>query len=510
MAHTDELPPGPDLSQGVALASIPASGVLAGRVGSDAVLIARLDDGLHAVDGRCTHYGGPLGEGLVVGDEVRCPWHHACFSLRTGRARKAPAFGTLATWKVEVVGDQVFVREKTKMAKPAPTPRTTREHVVIIGGGAAGFAAAERLRELGHAGTLTMLSADSDAPYDRPNLSKDYLAGTAPEEWIPLSSAKHYANRKIDVRTASKVVAIHPDAREVELREGDRIPYDALLLATGAAPRPLRLPGFDASNVFMLRSLADARAIIAACANAKSVALIGAGFIGMEAAGALRQRGLDVHVVAPDAVPLERALGKEVGAFVQSLHAKKGVQFHLGQKPASFDGNTLALESGDRIDVVFVLVGTGVAPRTSLAEAAGLNVDEGIVVDKFLQTSAPGIFAAGDVARFPIGDGHAGVEHARIEHWVHAERMGQAAAANILGAQHAFDDVPYFWTHHQGVEVRYCGYAGKWDDVRIDGDLQGQDFTARYYRGGKLVAAASVGRDLENLEIEESLRDRER
>ena len=501
MAHTDELPPGPDFAAGVALASIPATGMLAGRVGNDAVLIARLDDGLHAVDGTCTHYSGPLGEGLRVGDEVRCPWHHACFSLRTGRARKAPAFGTLATWKVDVEGDTVFVREKIGKTKPSlPSPRTPRERIVIIGGGASGFAAAERLRDLGHAGTLTMLSADSDGPYDRPNLSKDYLAGTAPEDWIPLSTAKHYANRKIDVRTATKVVAIHADTREVETREGERIPYDALLLATGAAPRPLRLPGFDASNVFMLRSLADARAIIAACANARSVALIGAGFIGMEAAGALRQRGLDVHVIAPDAVPLERALGKELGAFVQSLHAAKGVQFHLGQKPASFDGKSLALESGDHIDVGFVLVGTGVAPRTSLAEAAGLTVDEGIVVDAFLQTSSPDIYAAGDVARFPLGD-----EQARIEHWVHAERMGQAAAANMLGAQHAFDDVPYFWTHHQGVEVRYCGHAGKWDEVRIDGDVNGQDFTARYYRGGALVAAASVGRDRENLEIEASL-----
>lgn len=502
MAHTDELPPGPDFAQGVPLASVPAGGLLAGRVGHDAVLIARLDDGLHAVDATCTHYSGPLGEGLVVGDEVRCPWHHACFSLRTGRARKGPAFGTLATWRVDVVGDQVFVREKADVAKPsAPMPRTPRGHIVIIGGGAAAFAAAERLRDLGHAGSLAMLSADSDGPYDRPNLSKDYLAGTAPEDWIPLSSAKHYAKRKIDLRTASKVVEIDVGKREVVLREGDLFPYDALLIATGAAPRPLRLPGFDRDNVFMLRSLADARAIIAASKGARSVVLIGAGFIGIEAAGALRERGLDVHVVAPDAVPMERALGAELGRFIQGLHAAKGVQFHLGQKPGSFDGRTLTLESGQTIDADFVLVGTGVAPRTTLAEAAGMAIDNGIVVDEYLQTSLPDHYAAGDVAQFPLGG-----ERVRIEHWVHAERMGQAAAANILGAQHKFDDVPFFWTHHQGVEVRYCGYAGKWDAVRIDGDLQARDFTARYYRGDTLVAAASVGRDLENLEIERSLR----
>ena len=502
MAHTDQLPPGPDFAQGVPLSSVPASGVLAGRVCNDAVLIARFDDGLHAVDGTCTHYGGPLGEGLVVGDEVRCPWHHACFSLRTGRARRGPAFGTLASWRVDIEGDQVFVREKGGAAKPStPTPRTPRERIVIVGGGAAAFAAAERLRDLGHAGSLTMLSADSDAPYDRPNLSKDYLAGTAPEEWIPLSSDKHYAKRRIDIRTASKVVAIHPDTREVETREGERFGYDALLLATGAAPRPLRLPGFDRTNVFMLRSLADARAIIAACGNARSVALIGAGFIGLEAAGALRARGLDVHVVAPDSVPFEKPLGAEVGGFIQSLHAAKGVRFHLGEKPASFDGKSLVLESGGHVDVDFLLVGTGVAPRTTLAEGTGMTIDNGIVVDEYLQTSLPHHYAAGDVAQFPLGD-----EHVRIEHWVHAERMGQAAAANMLGAQQPFDDVPFFWTHHQGVEIRYCGHAGQWDSVRIDGDLRAQDFTARYYRGDALVAAASVGRDLENLEIEQSLR----
>jgi len=500
MAHTDELPPGPDFARGIPLASVPATGVLAGRVGNDAVILARLDDGLHAIDGLCSHYSGPLGEGLRVGDEVRCPWHHACFSLRTGRARRAPAFATLGTWRVDVEGDQVFVREKVAGSRHPSTPATPREHIVIIGGGAAGFAAAERLRTLGHAGSITMLSADSDGPYDRPNLSKDYLAGTAPEDWIPLSSAKHYAKQKIDVRTASKVVAIHPLTHEVETREGERFVYDALLLATGAAPRPLRLPGFDRDNVFMLRSLADARAIIAACEGARSVALIGAGFIGLEAAGALRARGLDVHVVAPDKVPFEKALGAELGGFVQALHADKGVQFHLGEKPASFDGKALVLESGKRIDVGFVLVGTGVAPRTTLAEGAGMRIDNGVLVDPFLQTSLPDHYAAGDVAQFPLGD-----EHVRIEHWVHAERMGQAAAANMLGAQQPFDDVPFFWTHHQGVEIRYSGH-GQWDSVRIDGDFQKQDFTARYYRGDTLVAAASVGRDRENLEIEQSLR----
>ena len=499
MSHDEELPPGPDFALGVPLASVPPDDVLAGRVGKEAVLIARLADGLHAIGATCTHYGGPLAEGLRVGDEIRCPWHHACFSLRDGAARKAPAFAAVQAWRVKIDGDTVFVREPLH-ATTKPQPRTPRARIVIVGGGAAGFAAAERLRDLGHAGSLTMLSADASAPYDRPNLSKDFLAGTAPEDWIPLKSEAHYAKRDIDLRLGTKVVAIDHAAREVVLREGDRFGYDALLIATGAAPRPLRLPGFDHANVFALRSLTDAHAIIAACASARAVAFVGAGFIGMEAAGALRERGLDVHVVAPDSVPMERALGAELGAWIQSLHAAKGVRFHLRVKPAAFDGKALMFESGTRIDADMVIVGVGVAPRTSLAEQAGMQVDDGIVVDAWLQTSLPDHYAAGDVARFPLGE-----ERARVEHWVHAERMGQAAAANMLGARHAFDDVPFFWTHHHGIDVRYCGYAGRWDRVGIDGDLNARDFTARYFREGALVAAASVGRDRENLEIEASL-----
>ncbi|KGQ18341.1 Ferredoxin reductase [Lysobacter dokdonensis DS-58] len=501
MSHDDAVPPGPDFAAGVPVSSIPSEGVLGGRVGDEAVLIARLEDGLHAIGATCTHYSGPLAEGLRVGDEIRCPWHHACFSLRDGTARRAPAFRHVPTWRVEIEGDMVFVRERLQSKPAAPQPRTSRARIVIVGGGAAGFAAAERLRDLGHAGSLTMLSADASPPYDRPNLSKDYLAGTAPEDWIPLSTDAHYRKRGIDLRVGSKVVAIDTAAREVVLREGERFGYDALLLATGAAPRPLRLPGFDRPNVFALRSLNDARAIIAACANARCVAFVGAGFIGMEAAGALRARGLEVHVVAPDAVPMERALGAELGAWIQALHADKGVRFHLREKPASYDGTALAMESGGRVECDVLVVGVGVAPRTSLAEAAGLQVEDGIVVDALLRTSDPDIFAAGDVARFPLRK-----EHARVEHWVHAQRMGQTAAGNLLGAERAFDDVPFFWTHHQGVEIRYCGYAGKWERVEIDGDLHAQDCTARYFRGGALVAAASVGRDRENLEIEQALR----
>lgn len=502
MAQTDTTPSGPDLAKGVPLASVPAAGVLAGHVDGNPVLLVRMDDGIHAVSGVCTHYGAPLADGLVVDDEIRCPWHHACFSLRTGAALRAPAFAALATWRVEVVGETVFVRGEETAVRPSRpcAPPSQPARIVIIGGGAAGFAAAERLRELGYCGTLSMLSADASAPYDRPNLSKDYLAGTAAEDWIPLQGPEFYADRQIDLRLGCEVTAIDTGARQVLTGSGERLAYDALLIATGAEPRRLPMPGFDLPNVFLLRSLADARAIVEASKGATSVALVGAGFIGMEAAGALRARGLKVHVVAPEDVPMERALGREVGGFITALHQEQGVVFHLRSAAKDFDGKVLTLDDGTRVAADLLIVGAGVTPRTELAAAAGLAVQDGILVGSNLQTSVAGHFAAGDVARYRYG-----AELVRVEHWVHAQRQGQAAAANMLGAGQAFTDVPFFWTHHYGLDLRYTGYAGAWDEVRIDGTLSKQDFTARFFRAGILVAAASVGRDLENLSIEATL-----
>ncbi|MBF6024426.1 FAD-dependent oxidoreductase [Lysobacter niastensis] len=502
MSQSDAPPPGPDLRQGVPLSMVPASGVLAGHVNGAPVLLARLDDGIHAIGGACTHYGAPLAEGLVVGEEIRCPWHHACFSLRTGLALHAPAFAGLPMWRVEVTGDTVFVRDEQSPESAPPAANSGHPaSIVIIGGGAAGYAAALRLRELGFEGTLTMLSADEAGPYDRPNLSKDYLAGTAPAEWIPLQAPDFYESQRIDLRLDCEVASIDTGARQVVTSSGERIAYDALLLATGAEPRRLPLPGFDRPNVFVLRSLADSTAIVTACEGARSVALVGGGFIGMEAAAALRARGLDVHVVDLDEVPMSRALGREVGGFIAGLHREQGVTFHLGVAPKGYDGKQLELADGTRVPADLLIVGAGVTPRVELATAAGLDVDNGILVDDTLQTSAPSVFAAGDVARYRYRG-----ELIRVEHWVHAERQGQAAAANMLGAARAFADVPYFWTHHYGLDVRSTGHTTGFDEVRIDGDLQARDFTARYFRAGQLIAAVSAGRDLENLVIEAELK----
>jgi NADPH-dependent 2,4-dienoyl-CoA reductase/sulfur reductase-like enzyme/nitrite reductase/ring-hydroxylating ferredoxin subunit len=501
-AETD---PGPDLTQGIALTDIPDDGVVGGHVGDDAVVLARVDGELVAISGACSHYSGPLKDGLRVGATVRCPWHHACFDLRTGVALEAPALSPLDRWKVEERDGKAFVSGKLDAAEaPKRDASADPATIVIVGGGAAGFAAAQRLRDLGYSAQLTLLSADDTAPYDRPNLSKDYLAGEADPAWMPLKDAAFYADNGIELRLSTTVTKIDPGARQVTLASGESLPYDALLLATGAEPNHPPTPGFDRDNVFVLRSQADSDAIIARLEGAKTAAVIGASFIGLEAAAALRTRGLEVHVVAPEALPLESILGPELGRFLQGLHEGHGVQFHLQHTASSFDGQILTLDNGTTIAADLVVLGVGVKPRLGLAEAAGLKLDKGVLVDARFRTSAEGVFAAGDIARFTDPAGGAPI---RVEHWVAAERQGQIAAANMLGQDLPIDEPAFFWSAHYDVSIRYVGHAETWDRIEVEGDLAAKDATVRYLSGGKLLAAATVGRDLEALKLGQAMRD---
>ena len=286
---------------------------------------------IFAIDAHCSHYHGPLAEGLVVGDSIRCPWHHACFDLRSGEATRAPALNPLAVWQVEHEGDRILVRHKREQPKPRGKGAVDAPgRIVIVGGGAAGFAAAEMLRRQEFQGSIVMLSNDAAPPVDRPNLSKDYLAGSAPEDWLPLRPDSFYAEAHIDLRLKTDVVSIDTKARNVVLAGGGTVPYDRLLLATGAEPVRLPIPGADQPHVHTLRSLGDCRAIIDSVKGARRVIVIGASFIGLEAAAALRARELEVHVVAPEQRPMERVLGPEMGDFVRALHEEHGVIFHLG------------------------------------------------------------------------------------------------------------------------------------------------------------------------------------
>ncbi|RUU13763.1 pyridine nucleotide-disulfide oxidoreductase [Mesorhizobium sp. USDA-HM6] len=502
MAKDEGKSTGPDLSQGIAFADLPDGGKLVGRCGDDQVLLVRRGTEVFAVSATCTHYGGPLGDGLVADDAVRCPWHHACFDLRTGQALRAPALNPLACWAVEQRDGRIFVGEKLK--RTAPKPRSggsgqVPEKIVIIGGGAAGFAAAEMLRREQFQGSIVMLSDDQSPPVDRPNLSKDYLAGKAPEDWIPLRGEKFYSKNNIDLRLNTEAMHVDAPARQVVLADGGRIPYDRLLLATGAEPVHLAVPGADQPHVRMLRSFADCKEIIARAATARHAVVLGASFIGLEVAASLRERAIDVHVVAPEKRPMERILGPQMGDFIRSLHEEHGVVFHLEQTVSSIDGGTVRLSGGGTLAADLVIAGIGVRPRTGLAEKAGLVVDRGVAVDAFLETSGPGIFAAGDIARWP--DPHSG-ENIRVEHWVVAERQGQTAALNMLGHREKYVAVPFFWSQHYDVPINYVGHAERWDEIAVEGDIAARDCLLRFKRGRRTLAAASIFRDVESLEAE--------
>jgi NADPH-dependent 2,4-dienoyl-CoA reductase/sulfur reductase-like enzyme/nitrite reductase/ring-hydroxylating ferredoxin subunit len=496
---------GPDFSQGVELSQIPIGGTLAGRVGAEPVLLSNFDGQLFAVGGSCTHYGGALADGVIEGASARCPLHHACFDLRTGTALRAPALDPVDRWLVEVEGDRAFVRRKFDERPEAIAPQTDVQKIVIVGGGAAGLACAHELRRLGFAGQVTMLSADADPPCDRPNLSKDYLAGSAPEEWLWLRGDDWYADNRIDLRLSTEVTRIDPAVRVVHCASGEELPYDRLLIATGAEPNRLPVPGFDGPNVFTLRSVADARAIAEQAHSGAHAIIIGASFIGLEAAAALRHRGVEVDIVSVEEVPLEHVFGSDVGRQIQALHERNHVRFHLSSVVEGFDGEAVALGGGEKIAADFVVVGIGVRPRTALAADAGVAVDNGVIVDGFLETSVPGIYAAGDIAAFPEP---VSGNQARIEHWVVAERQGQAAAANMLGERRRFDSAPFFWTEQYGVPLRYVGRASGWDAVTVEGDVESGSLVARYFASGRHCATATIGRDRENLEDELSLEAR--
>ena len=493
-------PKGPDFARGVALTEFADGALLQGHFKGDPIVVARIKDAYFAIGASCTHYGGPLADGIMARDTIRCPWHHACFSLRTGEAIRAPALLPVTCWKVETTESKLFVRGKQTTKKPQPAGHAkSLKRVVIVGGGGAGEAAAEMLRREGYQGHLTMISADDNVPYDRPALSKDFLNGSASKKLLPLHTSDFYRRHEIDLVLNTPVAAIDPRNKSLQLVKGGRRKFDALLLATGAVPVKLDIPGATLPHVSYLRTRGDCNAIVARAAKAKRVVLIGASFIAMEVASSLVQRKLEVHVVAPEAIPMERVLGPEVGAYLHRLHERKGVVFHLQQSVIAIDERKVTLKDGATIEADLVVIGVGVKPLTELAEQAGLETDRGVIVNEYLETSVPGIFAAGDIARWP--DPHTG-DRIRVEHWVVAQRQGQTAARNILGQRERFDAVPFFWTTQFDFTLNYVGHAEKWDKLDLDGSIEDQNCKLSFLREGKTLAIATIGRDRACLEAE--------
>jgi len=490
---------GPDLAAGIPVADLAEGTPLLGHAAGEAVVVVKVGADVHAIAATCTHYGGPLAEGLVVGSTIRCPWHHACFDLRTG-ANAAPALSALTCWQTERRGDRVHVIGKKPAAAPAPVARGPKS-VAIVGAGAAGAACALALRDRGYTGPITMLGGEDPGPVDRPNLSKDYLAGTAPEEWIPLRGDDDWRALGVEVVT-DPVVVLDAAARRVTLASGRDLTADAIVLATGAEPVRLPIPGAERIHVHTLRTLADSRAIIAAAASARRATVLGASFLGLEVAASLRARGLEVDVVAPEPIPLGAILGDDLGRAVRAVHEAHGTRFHLGLTATEIRDDTVTLSDRGTLVADLVVMAVGVRPRTALAEAAGLRVDRGIVVDDQLRTSAAGLWACGDVARFP--DPLSG-DAIRIEHWVVAERQGQAVARNLLGEARPFRDVPFFWSLHHELTINYVGHVSRFDRAQVIGDLAARDAAVVYRRGPRIAAVATIGRDLLCLQVEAAM-----
>jgi NADPH-dependent 2,4-dienoyl-CoA reductase/sulfur reductase-like enzyme/nitrite reductase/ring-hydroxylating ferredoxin subunit len=491
-----------DLAAGVRFDSISENTPVAGHVGDDELVLVRKGDRVFAIGAHCTHYHGNLADGLVVDGTIRCPLHHACFDLATGEALRAPALDPIACWRVERNADLVVVREKLPRAARSTGGAAHPSSVVIVGGGAAALAAVDMLRRDGYDGPIAMISADADPPVDRPNLSKDYLAGEAQDDWIPLWPPDLYRDKNVELVLRTPVESIDTKRKRVVMADGSSRDYGALLIATGADPVRLPLQGAQTAEVFHLRSFRDSKAIVERAASAKRALVVGASFIGLEVAASLRTRGLAVDVVAPEHRPLERVMGPEIGRLVQALHESHGVVFHLGETVKSIDGSRIALSAGAVVEADFVVVGAGVRPSLAIAERSGLAIDRGIAVNEYLETSAPDVFAAGDVARWP--DRHTG-ERIRVEHFVVAERQGQTAAKNMLGKREPFDAVPFFWSQHYDVTIRYVGHAERWDDVHIDGSLDAHDASVSFLRSGRRLAVATIARDRASLEAEVEL-----
>jgi NADPH-dependent 2,4-dienoyl-CoA reductase/sulfur reductase-like enzyme/nitrite reductase/ring-hydroxylating ferredoxin subunit len=482
------------------------------EIGGENILLSRIDGKFYGTAAFCTHYGASLEEGVLSGERIVCPWHHACFHAKTGDLQEPPARDALPHFDITVEGDEIFVNlpEKVELSR---TPQMVKmDHqkdkriFVILGGGAAGNAAAQSLRENGYIGRLIMISYEDRLPYDRPNLSKDYLKGEAEAEWMPLRSADFYRDYGIGLHLNQRVIEVNIPTNLILMENQQDINYDKLLIVTGGIPRIPEIPGIDLNNIFTLRSYDDSDAIIKAAESASRAVILGASFIGMETADSLRHRGLSVTVVAPENVPFENIFGEEVGNMFLEAHRENGVAFHLGQTVKKFEGENkvraVLLENGKRLETDLVIVGIGVRPATEVIKGLKINGDGSLSVDKYFQVNE-NVYAAGDIARFNYW--RTG-EDVRIEHWRVAEQTGRLAGANMAGKNQEYQGVPFFWTAQAGFNFRYIGHARNCDDIIVDGDIKAKQFIAYYIKNKMISAAAGINRDQEIAAIEELMR----
>ncbi|MGB6298221.1 MAG: FAD-dependent oxidoreductase [Rivularia sp. (in: cyanobacteria)] len=477
------------------------------------ILLARVEDGFFATAAHCTHYGAPLEKGILNGERVVCPWHNACFGIKSGKLEEPPALDALPGFPVRVEGEDLVIQIPREIpAQRIPemvkhNPEADNRTFVILGAGAAGSAAAETFRQAGFEGRVIMLTREDTLPLDRTALSKKYLQNDSAKDSLILRNKEFYSEWDIEVYCHKSVTKVEAANKIITFEDNTTLEYDALLVATGGKPRNLKVPGADLENIFTLRQAEDADKIIAAAENAKTAVVVGSSFIGMEAASSLTQRGIKVTVVAPGTVPFKKILGGDIGAMFRKLHESNGVSFQMGTKVKQFEGNgkveVAVLENGDRLNADLVVVGIGVEPVTEFLQGVELNEkDKSVNVDEYLQ-AADNIFVAGDIARFPYA---ATGKPTRIEHWRLAQQHGRIAARNMIGEKIKFASVPFFWSGQFDVKLRYAGHAENWDDIIIQGNLDEQEFLAFYVKDDRVLAVAGSQHDKDIAAITELMR----
>jgi 3-phenylpropionate/trans-cinnamate dioxygenase ferredoxin reductase subunit len=369
---------------------------------------------------------------------------------------------------------------------------TERETFVIVGAGLAGAKAAETLRQQGFDGRLILIGDEPERPYERPPLSKDYLRGETTDAPY-VHDASFYLDNAIELLTSTRVTGIEPGLRALLLEGDRRLGYDRLLIATGSVPRRLDAPGGKLDGIHYLRTLADSARISERIESGRKLVVVGSGWIGAEIAASARQKGCEVTMIETASLPLERVLGPEVGRIYRDLHRDQGVEFFPETTVERFEGEgsveRVVTKDGARIETDFVVVGIGVAPRTGLVEMAGLKIDNGVVVDEHLETSAPGVFAAGDVANgwHPFY-GH----RLRVEHWANALNQGPVAAKAMLGQEVSYEEIPYFFSDQYDTGMEYSGYATEWDEVAFRGDVAGREFIAFWLKDDRVIAGMNM------------------
>jgi len=475
------------------------------------VLLVRVDGKFYAVGSECTHFGGPLAEGTLHGHRVLCPWHQACFDIITGNMEEPPALDSLTSFTVRVEGDDVILTiPEDARGRRVPdmvrhNPGADSRSFVIIGTGAAGNAAAEALRQDGFEGSVVMVTKEERLPYDRTGLSKGFLKNKDTEPEM-LRKKDFYDEYNIEILTKHEVADIDITGKKVKFRDGSPLKYDKLLLAPGSIPRRLNIPGASLENIVTLRNPDNANTIKSGIKDGSRVVILGASFIGMETAASLVGRGLSnlsVTIVAPESVPFERALGREIGQMYKKLHEDNGISFRLNASAVRFGGNgkveEVVLDNGDKLPADFVIMGIGVQPATDFLKGIALNPDGSLSVDKSFRV-AEDIYAAGDIARFIDWRTD---ERIRIEHWRLAEQHGRIAAHNMAGKEAEYRSIPFFWTNQLGVNLGYMGYVKEWDEIIFKGDIASRNFAAYYVKGNRILAAAGAGSAIQKTAIAE-------